>query len=156
MRESFSLTSTLAIRLLLSVPLVLLLPHPAHGDANRAQLEAIGSLAAAHVFTSYGYIGVTADAFVEDTFTAEQVGELMTEVVNMLDINIRALRKIQESVGEEDGTFITNLVEIYELVKQQARALVAYAKSREPEDAQAFEKARTAVWPKLQWLLGIE
>ena len=83
------------------------------------QLESIGSLSAAHIYTSYGYIGVTADAFIEKAFTAQQVTELMTEVVNMIEINIKSLRKVQDNVSKDDQDFIDAMINVYELVNLQ-------------------------------------
>lgn len=129
-----------------------------HAETSKAQdqLESIGSLSAAHIYTSYGYIGVTADAFVEKAFTAQTVTELMTEVVNMIEINIKSLRKVQDNVSKDDGEFIDAMINVYELVNLQAKALIKYVETEKPQDAEAFEKARTAAWPKLKVLLGIE
>ena len=125
-------------------------------SADDSQLQAIGSLAAAHVYTSYGYVGVTADAFVADSFTANQVTDLMTEVTEMIDLNVEALQKVRASVGDDDQEFLDDLVRVYRLVKREAQALVIFARSKHPEDAAAFEKSRKAVWPHLKNLLGIE
>lgn len=124
--------------------------------ADEIELQAIGSLAAAHVYTSYGYVGVTADAFVADSFTRQQVNDLMNEVSDMIDLNVEALQKVREHVGGDDREFLDDLIDVYGLVRGETIALVAYARSKEPDDAAAFEKARKAVWPKLKVLLGIE
>ena len=87
--------------------------------ADDSQLQAIGSLAAAHVYTSYGYVGVTADAFVADSFTVEQGTDLMNEVTDMIDLNVEALQKVRASVSEDDQEFLDDLIRVYRLVKRE-------------------------------------
>ena len=132
------------------------MPLHAGESQPKPQLKAIGSLAAAHVYTSYGYVGAIADAFVADSFTGPQVTELMTELTDLIDINVKALRDVQKTVTDDDAHFISDLIVVYTLLQVESCALKAYAASNEPDDAQAFEASRTAVWPKLKALLGIE
>ena len=124
--------------------------------ADDSQLQAVGSLAAAHVYTSYGYVGVMADAFVAKSFSAEQVVNLMTEVTDMINLNMESLRKVRPTVASEDQLFIDQLIRVYELVNCEARALTDFARTKKPEHAAEFEKARTAVWPHLKQVLGID
>ena len=125
-------------------------------SADDAQLQAVGSLAAAHVYTSYGYVGVMADAFVAKSFSADQVVNLMTEVTDMINLNMESLRKVRPTVVSEDQVFIDQLIRVYELVNCEARALTDFARTEKPEHAAEFEKARTAVWPHLKQVLGID
>ena len=126
------------------------------GMADDVQLQAIASLAAAHVYTSYGYVGVTADAFVSNSFTAKQVRDLMGEVKDMIELNIEVLEKVRDKTLGDDREFIEELIKVYEMVKEEAAALVAYVKTGASDDAAAFEKARKSVWPYLKNILGIE
>lgn len=123
--------------------------------ADDAQLAAVGSLAAAHVYTSYGYVGVVADAFVAKSFSADQVVNLMTETTDMINLNMESLRKVRPTLASEDQAFIDLLIHVYELVKCEARALTDFARTEKPEYAAEFEKARTAVWPHLKQVLSL-
>ena len=128
----------------------------ASSSAEEVQLQAIGSLAAAHIYTSYGYVGVTADGLVAKTFTAKQVIELMSEVDDMLTMNMEALQKVSSSVSGDDRQFVDDLINIYQMVKKETMALTTYARTEKAEDAAAFEKSRKSIWPYLKQTLGIE
>jgi len=125
-------------------------------NAENIRLQAIGSLSAAHVYTSYGYVGVTADAYVADAFTVEQVTDLMGELDDMIELNILALKRVRQDVEGDDQEFIDDIMRVYGLVQKESQALVAFAKSQEPADADEFEKVRKAIWPELKRLLGID
>lgn len=140
----------------LATVLALLMPTQLNSGETAPRLEAIGSLAAAHVYTSYGFIAVTADAVTAGTVTEKQVVDLMNDVTNMIDINVTALRKVHDGVSNADQLFLNDLLLVYKLIRQEATALVTYTKSNKPEDGEAFEAARTAAWPKVKQLLGIE
>ena len=140
----------------LVIACILIAVAPRSVQANKVQLQAIGSLAAAHVYTSYGYVGVTADAYVAKSFTHKQVADLMGELNDMIDLNVSALQKVRAHVDGDDRKFLDDLIRVYGMVRKEAEALVAFAQSQEPADADRFEKSRKAVWPKLKILLGID
>ena len=140
----------------LTMAFILIAVAPGSAQADKVQLQAIGSLAAAHVYTSYGYVGVTADAYVAESFNPKQVADLMGELNDMIDLNVSALQKVRAHVDGDDRIFLDDLIRVYGMVQKEAEALVAFAQSQEPADADSFEKARKAVWPELKVLLGID
>ena len=81
-------------------------------DAN-AKLQAVGGLGVGHIQSSLGLIGVTADAFAKEVYTAKQV------------------------------------VNVYNALQKEAKALVTFAKSKKPADAELFDAARKAAVAKL-------
>ena len=128
---------------------------PAQG--NDAQLRSIGSLSASHIYTTYGYIGVLADAYVKDVYPGEKVKVMMSEVINIIDANMKNLQEVKsKGLSENDQKSIDNILEIYTLLKKQATALSKFSENRDRKFAQEFEAARTTVWPKVAKLLGIE
>lgn len=127
------------------------------GDNESPALRAIGGLAVGHVQSTLGYIGVTADAFAKDVYKPAQVEELMSGVVGALEEAKKLLRKLQETeLTDEDEAFIDGLVGVYNGLQVEAKALIKYVKSKKPEDAEAFEKARKSVVNKVNKLFESE
>ncbi len=122
-----------------------------------ARLKTIGSLGASHIYTSFGYIGTVADAIAKDVYPPERAEDLMREMIGMIDVNIANLREVRKTgLTESDVAAVDAMIEIYALLKQEAQALSRYAKSRDMEDARAFEKARQTAWPQIARLLGLK
>jgi hypothetical protein len=130
---------------------------PAIGQAEEDdRLVAIGALAGAHVYTTYGYIGTIADAFAHDVYDAQKVQDLTKEIVGLAEVNVKQLRKIREgNLVDEDKKVIDEVIAVYDLLQREANALSAYSKSKSKEDLDAFEQSRTTVWPKIKAALGI-
>jgi hypothetical protein len=129
------------------------------GNAAADQkLVCIGALSGAHIYTTYGYVGGTADLYAAQSYTAERVQELMKEVVGLSDVCIKELEKVKDSEGvtEEDKATIDKVIEVYQLLKQEATALSDYSKSQDKDDLDKLESARTTVWPKIKDVLGIK
>jgi hypothetical protein len=121
------------------------------------RLKTIGSLGASHIYTSFGYIGTVADAVAKEVYPPERAEDLMREMIGMIDVNIANLREVRKTgLTESDVAAVDAMIEIYGLLKQEAQALSRYAKSRDREDAQAFEKARQTAWPRIARLLGLK
>jgi hypothetical protein len=121
------------------------------------RLACIGSLAHAHIYTTYGYVGTVADAFAHDIYKAEKVQELMKEVAGLADMSMKQLKAIRSgNLVDSDKKAIDELVEVYGILKEEAQALSAYTKSKDEEDLQKFEKARTSAWTKIKTVLRIK
>ena len=72
-------------------------------DAN-ATLQAVGGLGVGHIQSSLGLIGVTADAFAKEVYTAKQVEDLMNGTINGIEAVKKLLRRLQETpVGRRQG-----------------------------------------------------
>lgn len=141
----------------LLVTMLLAVPTPSARAADDAHLRAIGSLGASHIYTTYGYIGVLADAYVKDVYTAEKVQELMGEVVGIINANLKNLETVKQAgLSDADKQSVDEMIGIYKLLQNQAQTLSEFTKSKDREKAQAFEKTRQEVWPKIAKLLGIE
>jgi len=144
----------------LAVPFAALLAalflSPAEANAGEAQLRAIGSHGASYIYTTYGYIGVLADAYVKDVYDAEKVEQLMSEVIGIIDANKQNLEAVKaEGLSGDDAESVEEMIQIYALLQSQSEALIKFSKSRDPEAAKTFESTRKAVWPKIAKLLGI-
>lgn len=121
------------------------------------RLVCIGALAGAHIYTTYGYVGGVADAYAHDVYKAEKVQDLMKEVVGLADVSVKQLKAVRNgNLVEADKKVLDDVVEVYGLLQDEARALSDYTKSKDKDDLQKFEKARTAAWPKIKGVLGIK
>jgi hypothetical protein len=130
--------------------------EPAEAELDD-RLVCIGALAASHVYTTYGYVGGVADGYASETYDGEKVRDLMREVVNLGDTNVRLLKKVREgNIVEGDKRVVDEIIAVYGLLKQEAESLAAYAQSDDQADLDAFEAARKAAWPKIKALLGIK
>jgi hypothetical protein len=129
--------------------------EPLNPEADRLYL--IGALGGAHVYTTYAYIGVLADGLSKELYEAEQTKTLLGEVVSVSDSLVKNLTRVRDGgLSESDTAAINNMIEIYQLLQNEAKAAIAFTDSRTAEDAQKFEEARTTVWPKISDLLGLE
>lgn len=121
------------------------------------RLVTIGSLGASYVYTTYGYIGLVADGFAEEQYDAAAVQEHMRVVMNIADVNAGQFQNLLKTdLNDEDRRVVRDMLEITGLLKRQAAGLVKYSQTKAPQDATAFEKTRTTVWPKIAALLGID
>jgi hypothetical protein len=126
-------------------------------DPEADRLYLIGAVGGSHVYTTYAYIGVLADSLSKELYTKEQVQELLNETIAMSESLLKQLRKVRAGgLSDTDAEAIDNMIEIYKLLQDEARAAGAFAASRTTEDAEKFDSARTTVWPRISALLGLE
>ena len=128
---------------------------PVDPEADRLYL--IGAMGGSHVYTTYAYIGVLADSLSKDLYTNDQIKELLNETVAMSESLLKQLRKVRAGgLSETDAAAIDNMIEIYKLLQDEARAAAKFAESRATADAEKFDQVRTTVWPRISALLGLE
>ena len=122
----------------------------AETEAANAPLQAVGGLGVGHIQSSLGLIGVTADAFAKEVYSAKQVEDLMNGTINGIEAVKKLLRKLQEAdLSDDDEEYIDRMITVFNALQREAKALVAYAKSKKPADAEIFESARKAAVAKL-------
>ncbi len=126
-------------------------------DPEADRLYLIGAVGGSHVYTTYAYIGVLADSLSKELYTKEQIQELLNETIAMSESLLKQLRKVRAGgLSDTDAAAIDNMIEIYRLLQDEARAAAKFAESRTTEDAEKFDKVRTTVWPRIATLLGLE
>lgn len=157
-RPRFAL-SLVAFLALLAMPVVGRAQEPKKEEEPKSddRLVCIGALAGAHIYTTYGYVGGVADAYANNVYKAEKVQDLMKEVIGLADVSVKQLKTVRNgNLVEADKKVLDDVVEVYGLLQEEARALSDYTKSKNNDDLQKFEKARTAAWPKIKVVLGIK
>ena len=125
----------------------------AETEAANAPLQAVGGLGVGHIQSSLGLIGVTADAFAKDVYSAKQVEDLMNGTINGIEAVKKLLRKLQDgNLSDDDEEYIDRMVTVFNALQREAKALIVYAKSKKPADAVLFDAARKAALAKLHQL----
>lgn len=125
-------------------------------DRHKVYLNTIGGFCGSYIYTSYAYIGATADAFTKDIYTPAQVKVMMEETVGILDNLMSLLASVRNTnVAPSDRQFIDSMVEVLELLKIEARALATFTQTRKQDDVQRYDRAREEAWPKIKKILGI-
>jgi len=120
------------------------------------RLYLIGAMGATQVYLSYAYIGAIGDGYVNKSYDAPKVQELMGEVSGMSQHLVQQLEKVNAGeLTNEDRVAITQMIEINRLLKKEADALVAFSQQPTAPNAESFENVRREVWPKIAKLLGI-
>lgn len=120
-------------------------------------LQSIGVLSGQNIYTTFAYIGAIADGYGNKAYTAKHVQQLMAEIVGMSKVSRDSLEKVRSSnIVEQDKAAIKDVIDILDLLSQEADALSRYVESRSDADFQAYEKARDDVWPKVQGMLDLK
>ena len=120
------------------------------------KLLLIGSLASSHVYTTFGYIGVVADNVQKDLYKPEQVEALMQEVTLISDPLVTQLEALRQSdLTPDDAKAVTEIIDIYGLLKQEAEALRLYAKQRTEARGTEFNRQHTRTRVRVFQLLEI-
>ncbi len=123
---------------------------------NNPYLETIGALMASQLYTTYLYIGVTADAFAKDVYKAKQVRGMMNEIDGLLTNVAKYLKKVgQQKIIEADRQYINDSLNAIDLLKAQAKALVRFAGTNDDNDARVFDGARRSAYAQIAKLLGL-
>ncbi len=144
---------TLFAALLIAVALA----FPSRARADDACLEAVGGASAGYVYSTYMFIGVTADAFTKKAYDADKVKQLMTVGMKMLAESEKQLEKMKRSgLDSADRAVVEEFLAVLGLLRAQAGALITYSKSGLVKDAECYEKARKKAWSRITKLLGIE
>lgn len=120
-------------------------------------LQSIGVLSGQNIYTTYAYIGSVADGYGNKTYDAAHVRQLMSDIVGMTKVSRDTLEKVRASnIVEQDKAAIAEVIEILDLLSQEADALAKYVESRSEADLQTYEQARTDVWPKVKGMLDLK
>jgi hypothetical protein len=128
----------------------------ASAEKNDPNLEAIGALTAAQLYTTYLYIGVTGDAYAKGVYKSKQVRAMMNEVDQLLNNVASYLKKVgAQPITEADRGYLKGAMNALDLLRAQAKSLVRYAGTGAKPDATVFEDTRKAAYAEIAKLLGL-
>lgn len=122
-----------------------------------AMLESLGGLSAANLYQSYLNIGLLADGVESKTFTIEGGASTLKIITNCLTLVDNKLAKLdKESLDPEDQGSLARIRAVTELLRIQARDLLAYWLTGGPVQSAQYQFARQASWKGLSQVLGID
>jgi hypothetical protein len=117
------------------------------------ELETIGVLAGSFVYTSYGYIGASADSFAKDNYTLEELQLIMQEIINLLETATAQLNSLR-GLTSQDKKAVAQITLACQYLKQEAMAYSSYAATESDKDFQDYETARNNAWAQIEALMG--
>ncbi|MBU2552413.1 MAG: hypothetical protein KKB20_28630 [Proteobacteria bacterium] len=129
----------------------------ATADKDSVYLETIGGFLGSHMYTTFAYIGVTADAYAKNVYTAAQVKKMMEHKAATIKDVIGNLKKIESlNLPEGDRRFLTSSLEVFDLLLVEAEALATLVSSSNQESLEKYDQAREQSWYKMKRLLQIK
>jgi hypothetical protein len=120
-------------------------------------LESLGGLSAANLYQSYLNIGLLADGVESEAFTIEGGASTLKIIANCLTLVDKKLAKLdKESLDPEDQGSLERIKAVAELLRIQARVLLAYWLTGGPVQSAQYQFARRASWKGLSQVLGLD
>jgi hypothetical protein len=146
------LFSVLAAVVFASAPL----GRAASGDT--VLLNTLGYTTGQSVLLTHMAVGTLADAFVAKTYKSGQATEFVTTYINMMTGMKGQMRKLLDAdvLSKADAQFISNTIEVLDLVLDESRALKEFVSSGDDADATAYDKARKKALREIKALLGMK
>ncbi len=140
--------------------LMLLLAMQVHGQSGKDEaLEALGGSGGLLLYDTYLVIGEAADAYVKETYTAEEVEKIVQEQIGGIETvqgQYDALLATKFLSDPADSKFLRELTDAFDLVVAEGKALLDYVQSGSDADAGIYEDNRSAAWAEISRLLGFE
>ena len=120
-------------------------------------LNTIGAFSAGFVLQSYGYIGVLADALSKGVYAPDLVRSMLSETISYLRNVNTQLKQYQNNtlVSASDRKFMVSMIEIVDLLIEEASALSSFAQSKNADDLKRFEEARKNAWKNIKKTFGM-
>ena len=126
---------------------------PAAVEDDRLLL--IGVVSTSYLYTTYAYLGTTADGVRHKIYTAEEVQQRVAEVQKMTDGVASRRKKLKtDDLAAPDRAALDRMQKSLSLIKVQATALSEFARSGSSESDQAYQNAATKSWQSLSVTLG--
>lgn len=136
------------------LPVEPLTPAPAVETKREKVLEALGGLAAAHLYQTYLNIGMLADAWENDVYTDAEAKDLLTKITGVVDRVDRQLADASKSGLEgDDLKAVERTRELTALLRTQARELKAYWETGDKKNADRYHKVREEAWTGISEVL---
>lgn len=122
-----------------------------------ARVQIIGALTKFYPYQTFLMVGMLADAYQKEVYTAATVQQFLTEVDAMLTDTTKRIELVRGGfTSDTDKEYFDQVIDICDLLKKQAKGLSDYTKTKSQADLNRYSKAREQVWPQLQEILGIK
>lgn len=124
-----------------------------------AALQAIGGSVSLVLYNTYLVIGMAADGYAGNVYSAETAIELVEEQVGGIDAVKGQFEGLLDSgflIDPNDVTYTKEVLGAFDLVDAEAEALLEYLNSGTDEAARVYEERRVVAWEEISRLLGID
>ncbi|MBL7732715.1 MAG: hypothetical protein JNM88_16175 [Chitinophagaceae bacterium] len=121
-------------------------------------LQAFNSFSAATLYNTYGIIGSIGDGFGADAYDAETVKNLLEAQKSLMDNLVKVMEELKTSGSVADSVtvnYINSSVSIMKNLKEQARLMIDYSRTKKRQALEAYEKQRNTNWKDISHLMGI-
>lgn len=130
-------------------------PVPA-ATADNGQLAAIGSLTTLHAGMVSKYLKLLTGGVEKSAFTPQEIEQMVQESMGPFSMLAGQLAKVRNGVSANDREFLDGILDVHQLLKGQARALLEYNAARDNQHLQACRTAQGAVESRFRKLFGAE
>jgi hypothetical protein len=132
--------------------------EPAGDKADRQQLlQAVGLLAASHLYQAYLNIGFMADGKAEGTYTEKDIKEILGTVLALLDGLDKQLDKVgKQELTKEDRQALDEIRRLAGLLQEQGKELQAFWSTGDKSHGDRYEKLRQEAWQGISKLMKLE
>ena len=144
---------------LIGILLFSLLGMAARAQCNTKVMESFGGTASVALYNTYLTIGAIADGYVNETYDADRVSDLMAEQVSMITTLITQMKDAmaveKSGLSKDDREYMADMVVCLDYLKNEAQGLQDYAKDGLDASQQKYNTNRDLAWAKIEDLLGI-
>jgi len=121
-------------------------------------LNTLGYTTGQSVLLTHMAVGTLADAFVAKTYKSGEATTFVTTYINITNGMKGQMNKLldADTLSKEDAKFVSNTVDVLDLVLEESRALKEFVSSGDDADAQAYDKARKKALREIKTLLGMK
>jgi hypothetical protein len=129
---------------------------PAVAEDLVAYQEAFGAASGLALYDVQIIIGVTADAYAKNVYTAEETNSIINEQKNALSVLSDYVNKLRElpDESEENLKSLNKISDCISKLGDTADALIGYTADETEENANKFDENRKASYAALAELLG--
>jgi hypothetical protein len=127
-------------------------------DNESFLLEAYASAYASLIYDIQVIVGVTADAYVYDAYSTDEVKQIVAEQKNLLKLQEDYTRQVLDRVSmvKSDVQALHDILGCIDGLRSFISALEVYVDNPTDENANNFQTARQISWGRIAALLGLE
>jgi len=121
-------------------------------------LNTLGYTTGQSILVTHMAIGTLADAYVGKAYKKEQATTFINTYINVTKGMKDQLKKLLDegTLGKNDTQFVTNTIDVLDLVLREAGDLKAYISDGKQSDAQAYDSSRKKALKEIKTLLSIK
>jgi len=128
-------------------------------EKEKKLVQALTSFSAATLYNTYGIIGSISDGFGAEAYDAETVKNLLNAQQELMDNLVKVVEDLKSSGTVSDSitiNYITTAAAIMKNLKQQARLMTDYARTKKRSLLDEYEKQRNTNWKDISKLMGVK